>query len=325
MSKKWLVMIAGVAVCCITALKVALAAGFLQIQVNVVPFQWKVNSTAYNSTAEYNNGDKVVPTSLNYEGTTYIPIRLLAQTLGYRVAWDAATSTASLEFLPNPDDPIADIFPPDSPLPEVIYYKNKAVLTVSTPLHMEPSGSGAIKQVLLAGTKVSVLREISPTWIEVADKDGLSGYINPLTTDYRFTTNRPTWEQKADAIINTGLAYRGAPYQFGASTKQTDTFDCSSFTYHMYGRHSIGLPRDSRQQSQQGTEVELKQMRKGDLLYFTTPQRKKETGVARIGHVAVYLGDNQVLHTFRTGIGVTITDLDANWTRRIVEVKRVIK
>jgi cell wall-associated NlpC family hydrolase len=105
--------------------------------------------------------------------------------------------------------------------------------------------------------------------------------------------------------------------------KQTTTFDCSSFTKFIFGSIGIALPRDSREQSKEDTLVALDQ-RKGDLLFFTTPQHKDKTGLDHIGHVALYLGDNKVLHTYRVGISVTDTSLDANWTKRIVEAKRIV-
>ena len=32
-------------------------------------------------------------------------------------------------------------------------------------------------------------------------------------------------------------------------------------------------------------------------MFFTNASRKNNTGVERIGHVAMYLGDNYILHT----------------------------
>ena len=37
---------------------------------------------------DYFNGKKLVPTSMIYEGTTYVPVRLAAESFGYQVEWD---------------------------------------------------------------------------------------------------------------------------------------------------------------------------------------------------------------------------------------------
>ncbi|MFD0695529.1 C40 family peptidase [Paenibacillus sp. GCM10027628] len=136
--------------------------------------------------------------------------------------------------------------------------------------------------------------------------------------------NEPSWKRNADHLIVKGLGYLGTPYVFGAKTGQTDSFDCSSFLKYIFASVGVTLPRDSRQQSQRGTTVSLDQLREGDLVFFTTPKRKAQSGIDHIGHVAVYLGDGRLLHTFRPGIGVTVSELDGAWKGRFVTAKRVL-
>lgn len=124
----------------------------------------------------------------------------------------------------------------------------------------------------------------------------------------------------ADKIIQTGEKYLGTPYQYGAKSGQTRTFDCSSFTQYVYKQHGISLPRNSRQQAQVGTTIPRSQIKKGDLLFFTT---SKSNG--QIGHVAIYAGNNRVLHTWGPG-GVRYDSLSTGWLNKgYVTAKRVIK
>ncbi|MGO4274410.1 C40 family peptidase [Paenibacillus sp. TAF58] len=134
----------------------------------------------------------------------------------------------------------------------------------------------------------------------------------------------PSWKRKADHLIVKGFGFLGAPYVFGAKSDQTDSFDCSSFLKYIFISQGVSLPRDSRQQSQLGTEVTIDQLREGDLVFFTTPKRKNKSGIDRIGHVAVFLGNGLMLHTFRSGIGVTISELNGSWKERFVQAKRVL-
>lgn len=106
----------------------------------------------------------------------------------------------------------------------------------------------------------------------------------------------------ADQIISTGSQFMGVPYQFGAQAGNTSSFDCSSFTQYVFGQNGIKLPRSSRQQSTVGTFVPRSQLQKGDLVFFYSP----------IHHVAIYMGDGKLLHTFGKG-GVTITNLNSGW------------
>lgn len=132
------------------------------------------------------------------------------------------------------------------------------------------------------------------------------------------------WKQEADRIIAKGMSYLGTPYVFGAKTGQTANFDCSSFMKYIFASQKVKLPRDAREQSQLGQSVSQKDLREGDLVFFTTPKRKNEQGVEHIGHVGIYLGDGLILHTFRPGIGVTISELSGPWQQRFVEAKRIL-
>ena len=53
----------------------------------------------------------------------------------------------------------------------------------------------------------------------------------------------------------------------------------------------------TRTQVVQGKAVARGDLQRGDLMFFTNAQRYDKTGVERIGHVALYLGDNLILHT----------------------------
>ncbi|MDD9266686.1 C40 family peptidase [Paenibacillus sp. GCM10023248] len=135
---------------------------------------------------------------------------------------------------------------------------------------------------------------------------------------------KPDWKRKAERLIAKGMDYLGTPYVFGAKAGQTESFDCSSFLQYLFGTQEVKLPRDSRQMSQRGTEVSIGELREGDLIFFTTPKRRNRQGTERIGHVAVYIGGGLMLHTFRPGIGVTVSELDGAWKDRFIKAKRVL-
>ncbi|USG63306.1 C40 family peptidase [Brevibacillus ruminantium] len=124
----------------------------------------------------------------------------------------------------------------------------------------------------------------------------------------------------ADQIIANGLAYKGVPYKFGSSKNTTSTFDCSSFTQRVFKEAGITLPRDSRQQSQVGKKVSKDQLQKGDLVFF----RSYGSSSPRITHVAIYAGNNTLLHTYGKP-GVTTTPFrGTSWEKRFEIARRVI-
>ncbi|ACJ34305.1 Cell wall-associated hydrolase containing N-terminal Lys repeats [Anoxybacillus flavithermus WK1] len=146
--------------------------------------------------------------------------------------------------------------------------------------------------------------------------------LNPSITNVNFirvgqTINVPlSWEERANAIIETGKKYMGAKYLFGAPTTRTDVFDCSSFTYRVYSENGVTLPRTSREQALIGTEVPLASVRKGDLIFFDT------TGDGIINHVSIVVDSETVLHA-ATSTGVAFANMKPYWAPRAVKAIRL--
>jgi cell wall-associated NlpC family hydrolase len=123
----------------------------------------------------------------------------------------------------------------------------------------------------------------------------------------------------ADNVISTGKQFLGVPYRFGAQSNITSAFDCSSFTQYIFKQNGVNLPRSSKQQSQVGTFVSRDQLQPGDLIFSDT----NRDGV--INHVSLYIGNGQLLHTYRVGIGVTISNFaGSTWDRTYVTARRVL-
>ncbi|MBJ6363665.1 C40 family peptidase [Paenibacillus sp. GCM10012307] len=128
-----------------------------------------------------------------------------------------------------------------------------------------------------------------------------------------------TTSAKADNIIAIGKKYLGTKYVFGAPTGITASFDCSSFTQYIYKKNGISLPRLSQDQAKKGITVKKANLQKGDLVFFKVPSRGKS-----IAHVAVYIGNNKILHTYGDG-GVKFSDLNSpHWESNYVTARRVI-
>ncbi|MCM3570118.1 C40 family peptidase [Neobacillus mesonae] len=127
----------------------------------------------------------------------------------------------------------------------------------------------------------------------------------------------------ADRVIYTGIQHLGKPYIFNATPFQSNSFDCSSFIQYIFRVNGVSLPRNSRQQFQVGAPVPLQKIKKGDLLFFTTSARKRRKGLNRIGHVALYLGNGKILHTFPKSKRVVISKLGLKWRKVLIGAKRI--
>jgi hypothetical protein len=123
----------------------------------------------------------------------------------------------------------------------------------------------------------------------------------------------------SDGVLGTAQQFLGVPYKFGAKSGRTDSFDCSSFTQFVFAQNGVHIPRSSRQQSGAGTFVPKNQLQAGDLVFSDT----NRDGI--INHVGIYMGNDRVIHTYRVGIGVTISKFSgSSWDRNYVTARRVM-
>ena len=110
-------------------------------------------------------------------------------------------------------------------------------------------------------------------------------------------------------VIREGYKQLGVPYVYGAvrlhdgygnflSGFTKSKFDCSSLVQYVFHKAAgVILQTTTRTQVKQGIYIPRNQLSRGDCIYFTNSVRQNYTGVERIGHVAIYLGDNYILHT----------------------------
>ena len=100
-------------------------------------------------------------------------------------------------------------------------------------------------------------------------------------------------DEVMDNIIATALKLKGVPYLWGGMTPKG--VDCSGLVRWSFLMNGILLPRNASQIVHCGEEVNLKNIQRGDLLFFGTPA--KDDKPQRVTHVAIYLGDNRIVHS----------------------------
>ncbi len=82
----------------------------------------------------------------------------------------------------------------------------------------------------------------------------------------------------------------GSPYVWAEEGPYN--FDCSGYTYYMYGSMGINIPRVARNQAKAGKRIEFKDLQYGDLIFFATSKSSSK----KITHVGMYLGDGWFTH-----------------------------
>lgn len=144
--------------------------------------------------------------------------------------------------------------------------------------------------------------------------------LQPTTISAASSTSSQTSSSKADRVISIGNQYLGTPYKFGATPNQTKNFDCSSFVQYVYSKVGVNLPRTSYTQATKGKAVKRSQLKKGDLVFFSNGRR----GAGKISHVAIYAGNDKILHTYGSP-GVTYSKLSSStWSNMYVTARRVL-
>jgi cell wall-associated NlpC family hydrolase len=116
-------------------------------------------------------------------------------------------------------------------------------------------------------------------------------------------------DEDVESVIEEGYKLLGVPYVYGAvrfhdgkgnllGGFSAQKFDCSSLVqYAFYKGAGVKLGVHTRAQVVQGKPVKRADLQRGDCIYFTNEDRRYNTGIERVGHVAIYLGNDYILHT----------------------------
>jgi cell wall-associated NlpC family hydrolase len=101
--------------------------------------------------------------------------------------------------------------------------------------------------------------------------------------------------QARQVVVGFAMAQLGEPYQFGASGPSR--WDCSGLTMRAYEQVGIRLPHHAASQQKAGHNVSSSEALPGDLIFWGPVS----------GHVAMYLGNGQMIHAPHSGDVVRVS------------------
>lgn len=169
----------------------------------------------------------------------------------------------------------------------------------------------AAHQELLAGSKSRIDKTVIS---DMVSKDVIAReHISGLSAESA---------RLIDDLLEEGRSHIGKKYVHGA--KGPNAFDCSGFTSYVYKQFGYNISPGSRIQYTQGTPVARNDLRKGDLVFFTSPRSGKE-----VGHVGIVVSADNETGSFKfihaSIRGVKISDFEGYYVPRYIGAKRIIE
>lgn len=177
--------------------------------------------------------------------------------------------------------------------------------TTTLRVREEPNTECEILALMPEGEEVEVIED-QGEWLKVsvdseegyvsADYVTVSNELNKAMTMTEVKYGQGVSDVKVD-LVSYACQFVGNPYVWGG-TSLTNGADCSGFTLSIFAKYGIYLPHSSAAQANCGRRISASEAQPGDLFFY---------GGGRISHVAIYIGNGQIVHASseRTGIKIS--------------------
>lgn len=183
------------------------------------------------------------------------------------------------------------------------------VNTTTLKVRMEPTTESKVLTLIPIEEELEVLEDLGD-WVKVTVDDE-EGYISADYVDISYTLPKAVTIQELKygqgvsdvrvAIVDYATQFLGNPYVWGG-TSLTNGADCSGFVLSLLSKYGVYLPHSSAAQSQMGSAVSLDSILPGDLVFYGN-------GGGSVNHVAMYIGNGQVIHASNPRTGIKISNM----------------
>jgi cell wall-associated NlpC family hydrolase len=110
-------------------------------------------------------------------------------------------------------------------------------------------------------------------------------------------------------IVQYAIKSLGLPYKWGGESPKTG-FDCSGLIVYTHQKADIITPRTAKAQFDYGTVLSKKDLKLGDLIFFTNPKKNI------VDHVAIFIGRGKFVHAPGKGRRVSYGYLNNPYFRK---------
>ncbi len=290
-----------------------------------------VNADALNVRSSGNTSSKIV-------GTLYknSKVEILSTSKGWhKIKFKGGTAFVSSEFISknsnstNKNPSRGEVIPPEV-IPPSHTVNGKVAIVNADALNVR-SGAGTSHTILTTvryGSKLPIISYtngwynvkvgttngyISGDYVTISDENQSS---NPIVKETPLIQSNYTGED----VALKAEEYIGVPYLWGGFTPVG--FDCSGLAQYVYKQLGISLERSTYYQVHQGVIVHRKDLKPGDLIFFTT----NDDDPNDISHVGIYKGNDLFIQAPKPGDCVRVSNLNsAYYSNRYYIAKRIIK
>lgn len=184
----------------------------------------------------------------------------------------------------------------------------------------EASLDADVVMTVANGEKLDIIEE-DGEWVKV-DLDGQEVYV--FAEYIEISDDLDTALTITEVMYGEGVSdvrvelceyakqFVGNPYVWGG-TSLTKGADCSGFVLSVFAKFGVKLPHYSVSQSQEGTKVAIEDVLPGDLIFYSNGKQ--------INHVAIYIGNGQVVHASSPKTGIKISKYNY---RTPVKARRIL-
>ena len=164
------------------------------------------------------------------------------------------------------------------------------------------STSSGVVKVLKRNTAVKVLEDLGE-WLKIPHNNS-TGYVYAKYTEQEYklaealTMDEIKYGKEVSDLREQVVAYAkqfvGNPYVYGGNSLTKGT-DCSGFVKLIMAHFGITTPRTATTQYNAGKKISVAELLPGDLIVY---------GDKQIEHIAIYIGDGQVVHASNVKTGI---------------------
>lgn len=192
------------------------------------------------------------------------------------------------------------------------------VTTETLYVREQPNTECTILALMPMGEELQVLED-QGDWAKI-DLDGDEGYVSKdyvsISTELQkaMTMTEVKYGQGVSdvrvSLVSYATQFVGNPYVWGG-TSLTNGADCSGFVLSVYAKYGIYLPHHAASQAGCGTRISASEAQPGDLFFYGNG--------SGINHVAIYIGNGQVVHASSPKTGIKISN--ANYRNPVCVVR----